>query len=113
MSRYTITQDAVKDIVDRLEYLAYNLKSPYTRSEMRDIIHSLKTSLFLENSNISVPDNTPELIKQGQSVPSKFLVAIGQASVCWKYPERAGRFDSEQAIKIARDLYNHVREEYV
>ena len=113
MTRYLITSDAVKDIIDRLYYLASNLKSPYTRSSMRDIIHRLKISLFLENPNTEVPDQIAEIIEQGQSIPSKFLAVVGHASMCWEHPERAGRFDTEQAINVANELYNIVLEEYV
>ena len=111
MTRFLITSEDVKDIVDRLDYLASNLKSPYTRSEMRDIISRLNASLFLEKPNTEAADQIPEIIKQCQSLPSKFLVAVGQASTCWEHPERAGAFDTEQAIKVAKELYNSVQEE--
>jgi len=113
MTRYLITSDAAKDIMDRLEYLASNLKSPYTRSSMRDIIHSLKTSLALEEPNTEVPDQIAEILEQGQSLPSELLVAVGHASMCWEHPERAGRFDIEQAIEVAKKLYDLILEEYV
>ena len=113
MTRYMITSDAAKDITDRLDYLASNLKSPYTRSSMRDIISRLNASLFLEKPNTEAADQIPEIIKQGQSLPSKFLVAVGQASMCWEHPERAGAFDTEQAINVAKELYDLVLEEYI
>jgi len=112
MTRYIITSDAAKDIVDSLDYLASNLKSAYTRSEMRSIVHRLKTSLF-EEKNTKVSDSISESIKQGQDVPSEFLVAVGEASMCWTHPERAGTFDTEQAIKVAQKLFNYVLEEYI
>ena len=49
--RYLITSDAAHDIVDRLDYLAFSLKNPYTRSSIHDIIQSLKNSLFLQKED--------------------------------------------------------------
>jgi hypothetical protein len=36
-------------------------------------------------------------------------LAVGAASVCWEYPERAGVFDSERADRIVTELVAHLR----
>lgn len=33
---------------------------------------------------------------------------IGQASMCWEHPEKAGIFDSTQATVIAKDLHDEI-----
>ena len=36
------------------------------------------------------------------------MQAIGQASMCWEFPERAGVFQSEIAIKVAEKLIEEI-----
>lgn len=36
------------------------------------------------------------------------MQAIGQASMCWEFPERAGVFQSEKAIKVAEKLIDEI-----
>jgi hypothetical protein len=35
--------------------------------------------------------------------------AVGRASMCWETPEGAGVFDSEDALKVAKDLTSAIR----
>ena len=39
---------------------------------------------------------------------SVVMQAIGQASMCWEFPERAGVFQSDQAIKVAEKLIEEI-----
>jgi hypothetical protein len=36
------------------------------------------------------------------------MQAIGQASMCWEFPERAGVFQSDNAIKVAEKLIEEI-----
>ena len=42
------------------------------------------------------------------NLKSIVMQAIGQASMCWEFPERAGVFQSEQAIKVANKLTDEI-----
>lgn len=39
---------------------------------------------------------------------SVVMQAIGQASMCWEFPERAGVFQSDAAIKVAEKLIEDI-----
>lgn len=47
----------------------------------------------------------PEYIRE------KVFTDIGQASMCWENPEKAGVFDTEQASEIATELCRFVMAE--
>jgi len=34
--------------------------------------------------------------------------AVGHASVCWEFPEKAGVFDTEEASRVADELYDPI-----
>ncbi|GEM_PF-4100362 len=42
------------------------------------------------------------------NLKSIVMQAIGQSSMCWEFPERAGVFQSERAIKIAEKLIEEI-----
>ena len=107
--RFEITTEAAEDIMDRLDYLADTQRSPYTRSAIRTIKQSLKSSLFFEKED-AVDQNHSE---EDRTLLSEILFAIGQASMCWEYPERAGVFDDQEAVRISHRLYETILEEYI
>ena len=42
------------------------------------------------------------------NLKSIVMQAIGQASMCWEFPERAGVFQSGKAIKVAEKLIEEI-----
>ena len=42
------------------------------------------------------------------NLKSIVMQAIGQASMCWEFPERAGVFQSDKAIKVAEKLIEEI-----
>jgi|GEM_PF-4503353 len=51
--------------------------------------------------------------RENEEVPFEVLKkiheAIGEATMCWQYPERAGKFESEKAIKISFILCSYLK----
>ena len=51
-------------------------------------------------------------MKAANKVPyyirKRILTDIGQASMCWEYPERAGTFDTKKAVEIGDALCQYI-----
>ena len=58
-------------------------------------------SLFCKKKAVGVPAH------ESNSLSDFVMESVGQASMCWEHPERAGVFDDEQAIKIGNGLRQH------
>jgi hypothetical protein len=41
-------------------------------------------------------------------IRKRVLTDIGQASMCWEYPEHAGTFDSKKAVEIGDALCQYI-----
>ena len=122
MKMYKIRDSIQKDLVNRLMNIVKNSEDSTLVDSISNIVHIFESSLMLLNVDsksleeepvVGVPDQVSEIIKQGQSIPSEFLIAVGHASMCWEHPERAGIFDTEQAIQVAQRLFDLSLKEYV
>ena len=66
-----------------------------------------KLAKALEQERLGMTGHLKEKEKREKALLlGEIKTALGRASMCWEYPERAGVFDTERAIEIAQELYD-------
>ena len=110
MKMFMISDSVQKDIVEGLMEITENSNDPTLIDTISNIVHIFESSLTLGAKEDAV-DKKPS--EEDRTLPSEILVAIGQASMCWEHPERAGVFDDQEAVRISHLLYETILEEYI
>ena len=92
----------IRDIQRTLEQVKQRVESTRTQEIRREIVKERDIEKEEKDNRKPLPVHFPKYVYE------RILFDIGQASMCWESPEKAGIFCSEKAIDIAFELCHFI-----